>query len=89
MPSHKDNDDKHKQGIHSDILVSYPGIKAKNVGELKTEFEVAPKSRVGVSSRKIFLDMFSSYRIEVYNSVKPMKTARLGDVFCVCYMLSM
>lgn len=29
MPSHKDNNDKHKQGIHSDILVSYLGIKAK------------------------------------------------------------
>lgn len=27
--SYKDNNDKHKQGIHSDILVSYPGIKAK------------------------------------------------------------
>lgn len=29
MPSYKDNDDKHKQGIRSDILVSYLGIKAK------------------------------------------------------------
>lgn len=28
-PSHRDNSDKHKQGIHSDILVSSPGIKAK------------------------------------------------------------
>ena len=35
MPSHKDND-KHKQGIHFDILVSYPGDQGKNVGELKT-----------------------------------------------------
>lgn len=29
MSSHKDNSDKHKQGIHSDILVSYLRIKAK------------------------------------------------------------
>lgn len=36
MPFHKDND-KHKQGIHSDILVSYPGDQGKNVGELKTQ----------------------------------------------------
>lgn len=37
MPSHKDNDDKHKQGIDSDIL-AFLKIRdqGKNVGEVQT-----------------------------------------------------
>lgn len=43
MSSHKDNNDKHKQGIRSDILVSYQGSRQKCGRTKNTEFEITSK----------------------------------------------